>query len=317
VKTATQRFRKLRYPLGFLAFWAFPTFHIYSLYNLTSGNSEHGFVLCLLSSVTLAALLTWTIRVKRERYIMLKPLWERPLALLLLILFSPVLLITALLIRLESYGASVYRQRRIGMNMRKSGHPSVASDNSPFPTLGHERRAVDFGGRPFTIYKLRSMTIDAESQAGAAWSTGDHDPRITTIGYYIRKTHLDELPQLYNVLRGEMSLIGPRPERPDFIVRLTNLIEGYPDRLAVPPGITGLSQVRKEHDQSLEDVKEKLQHDREYIENACLLLDTKILFKTVILMINLFWGAIRRRTVEKIEPKTPDIFLADHPNPDR
>jgi len=161
------------------------------------------------------------------------------------------------------------------------------------------------------------MTADAESQGGAAWSTGDHDPRVTTIGYYIRKTHLDELPQLYNVLRGEMSLIGPRPERPDFIVRLADLVEGYRDRLTVPPGITGLSQVRKEHDQSLEDVKEKLQHDREYIENACLLLDAKIVLKTIVLMVNLFWGAIRRRTVEKIEPKTPEILLAKHPNSDR
>ncbi|RJP20692.1 MAG: sugar transferase [Candidatus Abyssobacteria bacterium SURF_5] len=307
--------------MRFLAFWAIPGFYLLGASAVVSGQWENSLGLLLAATALLIVYVIWLLRLKGERYIKVKAFWERPLALLMLLFSFPLLLLTGLLIKLESPGPALYFQERIGMNSRRRERRCCSASGNP-PPLRSERRHVDrrgrdFGGRPFIICKLRSMTADAECCIGAAWSSGDNDPRVTKIGYYIRKTHLDELPQLCNVLRGDMSLIGPRPERPDFITQLSTVVDGYRDRLVVPPGITGLSQVRKEQDQSVDDVVEKLRNDREYIDNVCFSLDVKIALNTVLLMGNLFWSAVRRRTIEKIEPKTPDIIFADNPRSDR
>jgi exopolysaccharide biosynthesis polyprenyl glycosylphosphotransferase len=156
----------------------------------------------------------------------------------------------ALAIRLESPGGVFYRQERLGRN-----------------------------GKPFWVYKLRSMVPDAE-KGGAQWAQ-ENDPRITRVGRFLRKTRLDELPQVWNVLRGEMSLIGPRPERPEFVAQLQEQIPYYRSRLSVRPGLTGWAQVRYRYGNSVEDARMKLEYDLYYIKHQSLLLDLSILFRTV------------------------------------
>jgi len=129
------------------------------------------------------------------------------------------------------------------------------------------------------MYKFRSMVVDAEKNTGAVWAA-KNDPRVTRVGRLIRKTHLDELPQLLNVLKGDMSLVGPRPERPNFVGYLNQNIEGYNRRLTVKPGITGLAQVIHKYDETLQDVRGKVRYDLEYINHACLSTDLKISWMT-------------------------------------
>ena len=131
----------------------------------------------------------------------------------------------------------------------------------------------------FTIYKIRTMIHNCESKSGACWSTAG-DPRITLVGRFLRRTHLDELPQLWNVLRGDMSLVGPRPERPEFVPQLAEAIAGYRERLLVRPGVTGLAQVQLPADTDLTSVRRKLAFDLYYIENASLLLDLRLIMAT-------------------------------------
>lgn len=168
-----------------------------------------------------------------------------------LVFLFPVLALLAAAVKCGSRGPVFYRQERVGQ-----------------------------GGRPFTIYKFRSMIHNAEA-AGPRWSQGEADSRITRVGAFLRKTHLDELPQFWNVLKGEMSLVGPRPERPCFAGELQRLIPGYDERCRVKPGITGLAQVHYRYDASLADVKRKLRFDRLYIERMCLWLDLRIFFWTL------------------------------------
>ena len=170
-------------------------------------------------------------------------------ALLVSILTLPLLLIAALLVRLTSLGSAFYRQVRTGMH-----------------------------GRPFTIYKLRTMVNDAEA-GGAQWAE-KNDTRITPLGKFLRATRIDELPQLWNVLRGDMSLVGPRPERPEFVEQLEKEIPFYRARFAVRPGITGWAQVKHRYVNSVEDTKTKLEYDLFYIKNRSLWLDLVILGKT-------------------------------------
>lgn len=170
-------------------------------------------------------------------------------ALLGLILVGPVMLLLGIIVKLTSKGPAFYVQERLGRS-----------------------------GKPFRIYKLRTMVADAEA-AGPQWSRAS-DPRVTSIGRFLRKTHLDELPQLINVIRGDMSLIGPRPERPHFVAELRQVIPLYEGRLAVKPGVTGLAQVKHHYDRSLDDVRTKLQYDLEYVQRACLALDLQILALT-------------------------------------
>ncbi|MBD3320261.1 MAG: exopolysaccharide biosynthesis polyprenyl glycosylphosphotransferase [Chitinivibrionales bacterium] len=155
--------------------------------------------------------------------------------------------------------------------------------NSPGPALYKQKRAGKFG-RPFMLYKFRSMYQDAEARAGPQWASKD-DPRITPLGRFIRKTRIDEIPQFINVLRGEMSLVGPRPERPVFINELKKEIPWYIRRLKMKPGITGWAQVKHKYDETIEDVKKKVMYDLYYFENMSLALDLKIILRTVLVVL--------------------------------
>jgi lipopolysaccharide/colanic/teichoic acid biosynthesis glycosyltransferase len=173
-------------------------------------------------------------------------------ALLLGVLAMPVILTTALFIRLTSRGPAFYTQTRLGQ-----------------------------GGRPYLILKLRSMYHQCEKQSGVKWSAKG-DPRVTPIGRFIRRTHIDELPQLWNVIRGDMSLIGPRPERPEFAPELERHIPRYRERLLVRPGVTGLAQVQAPADTDLESVRNKLAYDLYYVSRQNLWLDLRILLATAL-----------------------------------
>lgn len=182
----------------------------------------------------------------------LKRVTDIILSILSLITLSPILVIVALFIKLDSRGPVFYKQRRVG-----------------------------FRGKKFTLYKFRSMITDAEKYTGPVWAE-KNDRRITNLGKIIRPLRLDELPQLFNVLMGNMSFVGPRPERPHFVARFKKEISLYNLRLSVFPGITGLSQVRHNYDRTMEDVQKKLDYDLEYINNLSLQLDLKIFFKTIL-----------------------------------
>ena len=134
------------------------------------------------------------------------------------------------------------------------------------------------------MYKFRTMRVNAEAH-GPQWWAGDEDPRMTRVGRFLRRTHIDELPQLVNVLRGEMSLVGPRPERPQFVEELNRVVPEYDDRLLIKPGVTGLAQVHYRYDQSVADVKRKLRFDRLYVKRLCLALDARILFWTLAVVV--------------------------------
>ncbi|MBZ5580619.1 MAG: sugar transferase [Acidobacteriia bacterium] len=163
----------------------------------------------------------------------------------------PLMLLTALAIRLSSPGPVLYRQTRVGMN-----------------------------DVPFTLYKFRSMRVDAEAGTGPVWASR-HDPRVTPVGRVIRKLRLDELPQLFNVLKGEMSLVGPRPERPEFVQALAEQIPYYNQRHFVRPGITGWAQINHKYGDTIEDTIAKLEYDLYYIKNMSVGLDTYIVFHTL------------------------------------
>ncbi len=170
----------------------------------------------------------------------------------LLVLLSPVILLFMLLIRLDSPGSVFHRQKRVGQD-----------------------------GRVFTLWKFRSMCQDAERHTGPVWAPGRNDPRVTRIGKILRRTRLDELPQLYNIFKGDMSLVGPRPERPHFVEDLEKKIPFYQLRHAVKPGITGWAQINYKYANSLEDAVEKLQYDLFYIKHMSLMLDTVIMLETI------------------------------------
>jgi len=163
----------------------------------------------------------------------------------------------------------MYTQTRVGLDRRQ---PGGGADN--------HRRALDLGGKPFTIYKFRTMYSDAERQTGAVWATKD-DARITPVGRFLREYRLDELPQLFNVLKGEMNIVGPRPERPTIFAELTQNITEYRLRQRAKPGITGLAQINHHYDECLDDVRRKVQYDLEYIQRQGLLEDFKIMIKTI------------------------------------
>lgn len=195
-------------------------------------------------------------------------------ALVGLILTAPLFLVIALLVKLSSPGPVFYVQDRVGLDRRRRGP-------SPAPSQG--RRRTDHGGRLFRIYKFRTMVSDSD-RAGQIWASKD-DPRITAIGHVLRKYRLDELPQLLNVLKGDMNIVGPRPEQPRIFQDLRDKVTRYQDRQRVLPGITGWAQVNHSYDQSLEDVKTKVRYDLEYIENRSFAKDLTIMAKTVPVMI--------------------------------
>ena len=191
------------------------------------------------------------------------------LAVITLVALSPLLLVIAVLVKLTSRGPVFYTQERVGLDRRA---------RSLRPT--NHRRALDLGGEPFTIYKFRTMYVDAEHKTGAVWAAKD-DARVTRVGRFLRQYRLDELPQLINVLKGEMSIVGPRPERPAIFAHLRANIADYPLRQRAKPGITGLAQINHHYDACLDDVKKKVEFDLEYIQRQSLLEDLKIMVKTV------------------------------------
>jgi len=204
---------------------------------------------------------------------------ERGAALFLLALASPVLLTVAAAIKIEDPRAPVfYRQERVGVDRRR---PRRSGENGTRGGSDHpDRRTRNQAGRVFEILKFRTMIPNAEAKTGPVWAS-ERDPRVTRVGRVLRHLRLDEIPQLVNVLRGDMRLIGPRPERAFFIEKLASEMPDYCRRLSVPPGITGLAQVEREYDGDVDDVKRKLGYDLFYVENRCRILDLKILLKTV------------------------------------
>jgi lipopolysaccharide/colanic/teichoic acid biosynthesis glycosyltransferase len=190
-------------------------------------------------------------------------------ALIALVLLVPLLVLIALLVWLTSPGPVLYTQVRVGLDRRL---PLKAGQN--------HRRERDLGGRPFTIYKFRTMRVDAEHHSGAVWAQ-QRDPRVTPIGRLLRQYRLDELPQLLNVLKGEMNIVGPRPERPTIFAELREHIAEYPLRQRAKPGITGLAQINHHYDRSLDDVRTKVYYDLEYIRRQSVAEDFRIMLKTV------------------------------------
>lgn len=186
-----------------------------------------------------------------------------------------------------------------------------AGDRGP-ALIAQER--VGWRRRPFRMFKFRTMIVNAEGATGPVWSWED-DPRITRVGKILRATHLDELPQLWNVLRGEMSFVGPRPERPAFVEQLERVIPGYTHRLAIRPGITGLSQLRSGYDESVRTVARKVRYDRLYVRRACALLDAMILVDTMLLMVGVTGGlALRRAPVREAPARRPSPPLIQAPS---
>ncbi len=190
------------------------------------------------------------------------------LALLALIALAPLFVVIALVIRMTSRGPAFYTQKRVGLDRRR-GSPA-----------GNHRRRVDMGGKPFTIYKFRTMTVDAERESGAVWAQPS-DPRVTAVGRVLRQYRLDELPQFINVLKGEMNIVGPRPERPQIFARLRAEIREYPLRQQAKPGITGLAQINHNYDQTIDDVRKKVGYDLEYIRTRSVWTDLRIMLSTV------------------------------------
>lgn len=187
---------------------------------------------------------------------MLKRMFDVVVSTVLLVIMSPLMLVSAVIIRFDSKGEIIFKQDRVGKDFKE-----------------------------FTLYKFRSMKKDAEAETGAVWAS-KNDPRITRYGKFMRKTRIDELPQLINVLIGNMSFVGPRPERKIFVDKFIQKIPFYYKRLNVKPGLTGWAQVKHKYDETFDDVKEKLKYDLYYIENISLKLDFIILFYTARVVIN-------------------------------
>ncbi|MBV8810046.1 MAG: sugar transferase [Acidobacteriaceae bacterium] len=191
----------------------------------------------------------------RHQAIVIQRFYSLIIGIIGIIVCSPLMLFAAIAVKLSSPGTVLYRQRRVGMN-----------------------------GRIFTVYKFRSMHSDAEARTGAVWAKVG-DPRITPVGRWLRKLRLDELPQFWNVVKGDMAIVGPRPERPEFVDLLSQKIPYYRQRLAVKPGITGWAQINHKYGDSELDAIIKLEYDLYYIKNVGIALDTYIIFHTIKVML--------------------------------
>jgi lipopolysaccharide/colanic/teichoic acid biosynthesis glycosyltransferase len=194
------------------------------------------------------------------------------LAAIAIIALSPIFLLIAIAVKLTSRGPVFYSQVRVGVDRR---YVRQTSD---------ERRVHDLGGRPFTMYKFRSMHVNAEPDGRAVWALRA-DPRVTLIGRVLRRTRLDELPQLLNVLKGDMNIVGPRPERPSLFADLREGIPMYRFRQRVKPGITGWAQINQCYDACVDDVRRKVQYDLEYIRRQSLVEDLRIMTMTLPVML--------------------------------
>lgn len=186
---------------------------------------------------------------------------------------APLMVLTAIVIRLTSRGPVLYTQTRVGIDRRWQSSRAI-----------HDRRSENLGGAPFVIYKFRSMRVDAEADGQAVWASRA-DSRVTRVGRFIRATRIDEIPQLINVVRGEMNIVGPRPERPSILVRLREQIPEYPLRQRVKPGITGLAQISQAYDTCLDDVRSKVAFDVAYMRRQSLAEDIRIMLRTVPVML--------------------------------
>lgn len=240
-----------------------------------------------LSQASGAAMSNLTIP-RASRYFVRSSWLSRLVGLLLLIPAAPAIGFLALLTRLTSKGAGLYPQTRVGLH-----------------------------GQTFTLYKIRSMRQDAETGTGPVWAQ-IRDPRITFLGRILRSTHMDELPQLFNVVKGEMSLVGPRPERPEFTQFLAREIPGYVQRLAVRPGISGLAQINLPPDTDVESVRKKLALDLEYIRTANLWMDLRIVLCTAVRLVGIkgltMAGLLGlRRKPREIMDASPSIYAKAPP----
>jgi lipopolysaccharide/colanic/teichoic acid biosynthesis glycosyltransferase len=183
-----------------------------------------------------------------------------------LIIAAPVMALIAIVVKLTSPGPVFYKQTRVGLCVRSESG-------------GNFRRKQDLGGRPFTIYKFRTMRVAKPGEESQVWAS-QGDPRITPIGAFLRKTRLDELPQLFNVILGDMNVVGPRPEQPQIFQTLRTEVPSYAVRQRVRPGITGQAQITLHYDTCIDDVKKKVQADLEYIEKQSVLTDLRIMLLT-------------------------------------
>jgi lipopolysaccharide/colanic/teichoic acid biosynthesis glycosyltransferase len=188
----------------------------------------------------------------RKHFRKFKRIFDNVIAGAGVIIAAPIVFFTAIVIKMVSPGPAFFRQERVGQ-----------------------------GGKTFYIYKLRTMRPDAEKNTGPVWAQ-ENDSRLIRFGSFIRKMHIDELPQLYNVLKGDMSIVGPRPERPVFVEKLSKEITDYRKRMNVRPGITGLAQVWHKYDETIADVRKKVKYDLLYIREMCLMVDIRILLRTIL-----------------------------------
>lgn len=210
-----------------------------------------------------------------NRYLVLRRRIDVVLALALLIATAPVMLVAMLLVKLTSPGPVIYSQIRLGLR-----------------------------GRRFTIYKIRTMEYRCEDRSGPRWCQVA-DPRVTFVGRILRKSKIDELPQLWNVIRGDMSILGPRPERPELVAQLERQIPRYANRLLVPPGLSGLAQVQLPPDTSIESVRCKLALDLYYVHNVSWKLDVQIVLATVCFFLGLPFAWIARLV------RLPDVLTTE------
>ncbi len=200
-----------------------------------------------------------------------RPRFQRELNVLVafigLLVCLPVFAVLAVLVKLSSPGPVFYKQLRVGVD-RRGGRPG-----------GNGRRKIDYGGKLFTIYKFRTMYMQ-EADAPQVWADKT-DPRVTPIGRVMRKYRLDELPQLLNVLKGDMNIVGPRPEQPEIFLKLRQEVDRYADRQRVLPGITGFAQINQHYDTCIDDVRTKVRYDLEYAERQSAMEDLRTMLKTV------------------------------------
>lgn len=205
----------------------------------------------------------------RERSENLSRALNAGIAMVSLLLLSPVFVLIAIAIRLTSRGPVIYAQTRVGLDRRWRETLAL-----------RERRHEDLGGQVFTIFKFRTMRVDAERFSGAVWAQ-ENDPRVTPLGRVLRKFRLDELPQLWNIVRGDMNIVGPRPERPSIVARLREDIAEYRFRHRVRPGLTGLAQINQHYDSCLDDVRAKVRWDLQYIAKQDAWLDIRVMLQTI------------------------------------
>ena len=188
-----------------------------------------------------------------------------------IVVAAPIMVAVAVAVKLSSPGPILYRQKRVGLDSRTSNG-------------GNHRRKVDMGGKPFTIFKFRTMRVATPGEEIQVWAS-QGDPRITPIGGFLRRSRLDELPQLFNVLTGDMNIVGPRPEQPEIFQNLRSAVVNYHARQRVRPGITGRAQITLHYDSCIEDVRKKVKADLEYIESQSLVEDLRIMAMTAPVML--------------------------------